>query len=144
MHHESLREAVIHYFSICRQIILRFAKIMPGVLSIFLASLLSTATCALKFSIPNIKLGHGAKNGLELSINTREINLDLKKSVLSLAIIPLLLASTSVSVHAEESKDVQKYYWGVGCFWHTQHEFIEAERRILGRTDEQLTVVKSN
>ena len=31
-------------------------------------------------------------------------------------------------------------YFGVGCFWHTQHEFIETERSILGRTDEQLTV----
>ena len=115
-------------------------KIMPSVLSVICASLLSTATCALKFSIPNIKLGHSTKNGPELSINMREIKLDLKKSVLSLAVIPILLASTSISVHAEESKEVQKYYWGVGCFWHTQHEFIEAERRILGRTDEQLTV----
>ena len=30
-------------------------------------------------------------------------------------------------------------YFGCGCFWHVQHEFVEAERRILGRTDETLT-----
>ena len=26
-------------------------------------------------------------------------------------------------------------YFGCGCFWHVQHEFVEAERKILGRKD---------
>lgn len=26
-----------------------------------------------------------------------------------------------------------------GCFWHAQHEFVEAERTILGRKDDELT-----
>lgn len=30
-------------------------------------------------------------------------------------------------------------YFGCGCFWHVQHEFVEAERRILGRSDGELT-----
>jgi len=30
-------------------------------------------------------------------------------------------------------------FLGAGCFWHYQHEFVEAERKILNRTDEQLT-----
>ena len=30
-------------------------------------------------------------------------------------------------------------YFGCGCFWHVQHELVEAERKILGRTDDQLT-----
>ena len=30
-------------------------------------------------------------------------------------------------------------YFGVGCFWHVQHEFVEAERKILGRNDMQIT-----
>jgi hypothetical protein len=30
-------------------------------------------------------------------------------------------------------------YFGVGCYWHIQHEFAQAERDILGRTDLQLT-----
>jgi peptide methionine sulfoxide reductase MsrA len=30
-------------------------------------------------------------------------------------------------------------YFGVGCFWHIQHEFVQAERDILGRDDHQLT-----
>jgi peptide methionine sulfoxide reductase MsrA len=30
-------------------------------------------------------------------------------------------------------------YFGVGCFWHIQHEFVQAERDLLGRDDHQLT-----
>jgi peptide methionine sulfoxide reductase MsrA len=30
-------------------------------------------------------------------------------------------------------------YFGVGCFWHIQHEFVEAERRLLSRLDNELT-----
>lgn len=30
-------------------------------------------------------------------------------------------------------------YFGCGCFWHVQHEFVEAERSILGRKDAELT-----
>lgn len=36
----------------------------------------------------------------------------------------------------EELIDV---YFGCGCFWHVMHEFVEAERRILHRSDDQLT-----
>jgi len=38
---------------------------------------------------------------------------------------------------AEE--DLIDVYFGCGCFWHVQHEFVEAERRILNRSDEELT-----
>lgn len=30
-------------------------------------------------------------------------------------------------------------YFGTGCFWHIQREFVEMERRLLGRSDRQLT-----
>ncbi|KAL7512202.1 hypothetical protein ACHAXN_009181 [Cyclotella atomus] len=30
-------------------------------------------------------------------------------------------------------------YFGCGCFWHVQHEFVEAERNILSRPDSALT-----
>ena len=36
----------------------------------------------------------------------------------------------------EELIDV---YFGCGCFWHVQHEFVEAERKILGRSDDEIT-----
>ena len=30
-------------------------------------------------------------------------------------------------------------YWGVGCFWHVQHEFVSAEKNLLGRTDDSVS-----
>ena len=95
---------------------------------------------ALKVSVPKLNFGFGVKNNHAISVTMQEIQVDLRKSLLSLAILPLLLASTSSVAHADEAKDVQKYYWGVGCFWHAQHEFINAEKQVLGRSDDQLTV----
>jgi len=50
----------------------------------------------------------------------------------------MALAEESVVVAAEEDT-LTPLYFGVGCFWHIQHEFIEGERSILGRNDHQLT-----
>lgn len=40
--------------------------------------------------------------------------------------------------NAEEEVPIEVYF-GCGCFWHVQHEFVEAERRILGRSDSETT-----
>lgn len=32
-------------------------------------------------------------------------------------------------------------YFGLGCFWHIQYKFIQAERKILGRNDAELTAI---
>ncbi|KAL7470749.1 hypothetical protein ACHAXS_011008 [Conticribra weissflogii] len=34
---------------------------------------------------------------------------------------------------------LQDVYFGAGCFWHVQHEFVEAERKLLNRKDKELT-----
>jgi len=38
----------------------------------------------------------------------------------------------------EVEQDVEVYF-GCGCFWHVQHEFVMAEQQILGRKNAQLT-----
>lgn len=43
-------------------------------------------------------------------------------------------AATTAPTTPQES-----VYFGVGCFWHIQHEFIEGERTLLGRTDQELS-----
>jgi len=46
----------------------------------------------------------------------------------------------SSSVLAKEADNrLIDVYFGCGCFWHVQHEMVEAERRILKRDDESLT-----
>ena len=60
----------------------------------------------------------------------------ISKAALSLGLLPLLFA-TGAPVHASEEVPV---YFGVGCFWHVQHEFVQAEKKLLGRTDDTVTV----
>eukprot|EP00581_Thalassiosira_minuscula_P019514 CAMPEP_0183719298 /NCGR_PEP_ID=MMETSP0737-20130205/12304_1 /TAXON_ID=385413 /ORGANISM="Thalassiosira miniscula, Strain CCMP1093" /LENGTH=297 /DNA_ID=CAMNT_0025949013 /DNA_START=94 /DNA_END=987 /DNA_ORIENTATION=- len=53
-----------------------------------------------------------------------------------------VLASAAISSNARPSfadDDLIDVYFGCGCFWHVQHEFVEAERTILGRSDDQIT-----
>ena len=57
---------------------------------------------------------------------------NLRKSLIA----PLVVLSIGAS--PVFAKDAQVYF-GVGCFWHTSHELAEAEKSILGRSDDQLT-----
>mmetsp|Transcript_23923 Transcript_23923/g.35962 ORF Transcript_23923/g.35962 Transcript_23923/m.35962 type:complete len:291 (-) Transcript_23923:47-919(-) len=52
------------------------------------------------------------------------------------------LATVATSFPSPASADDDELidcYFGCGCFWHVQHEFVEAERKILGRSDDQIT-----
>ncbi len=59
----------------------------------------------------------------------------LKKNLLNILIIPSFLFSWPL---ASQAANIPVYF-GVGCFWHVQHEFVESEKRILGRTNTELT-----
>eukprot|EP00578_Thalassiosira_sp_NH16_P003662 CAMPEP_0181135274 /NCGR_PEP_ID=MMETSP1071-20121207/32533_1 /TAXON_ID=35127 /ORGANISM="Thalassiosira sp., Strain NH16" /LENGTH=239 /DNA_ID=CAMNT_0023221847 /DNA_START=163 /DNA_END=883 /DNA_ORIENTATION=- len=48
----------------------------------------------------------------------------------------LILPTNNANASDDDLIDV---YFGCGCFWHVQHEFVEAERRILNRSDADLT-----
>jgi hypothetical protein len=37
------------------------------------------------------------------------------------------------------ASDLQDVYFGAGCFWHVQHEFVLAERNLLSRKDSELS-----
>lgn len=52
------------------------------------------------------------------------------------AVTALTFGSKSAVAASDDETDV---YFGVGCFWHIQHEFLDAERKVLGRGDRQLT-----
>lgn len=47
--------------------------------------------------------------------------------------------STPEAAQATDGDGLIDVYFGCGCFWHVQHEFVEAEKRILGRSDSALT-----
>ncbi|KAL7484889.1 hypothetical protein ACHAW6_010500 [Cyclotella cf. meneghiniana] len=51
-----------------------------------------------------------------------------------------LASSLAVPARAVADDDsLQQVYFGAGCFWHVQHEFVAAERNLLGRKDDELT-----
>jgi peptide methionine sulfoxide reductase MsrA len=60
--------------------------------------------------------------------------MDRRAMLAGAAALPLAQA-----VQAEAEEEEIEVYFGCGCFWHVQHEFVEAERKILGRSDSQLT-----
>ena len=42
---------------------------------------------------------------------------------------------------ATAAEDLIDVYFGVGCFWHVQHEMVAAEKRYLNRKDDELTAI---
>lgn len=54
--------------------------------------------------------------------------------------LSMIAQAEDVIAPAEVVNDVlESVYFGVGCFWHIQHEFVVAERELLGRSDRELT-----
>ena len=51
-----------------------------------------------------------------------------------LAVTTAVLVTPTLAFGAEEEEI--EVYFGCGCFWHVQHEFCEAERRLLGRSND--------
>lgn len=48
------------------------------------------------------------------------------------------LVNPKASSAASEEALIEVYF-GCGCFWHVQHEFVAAEKTILGRSDSEIT-----
>lgn len=55
----------------------------------------------------------------------------------SSALAPLL--TPEISHASTDDEDLIDVYFGCGCFWHVQHEFVEAEKTILGRSNNKVT-----
>lgn len=91
------------------------------------ALLLSTAS---SYTVPT-----PSKLGISSNANTLSARRAFLRRVA--ASTTLLLPTTAL---ADDNTDKQtNVYFGVGCFWHIQHEFVEAERKLLNRGDSQLT-----
>jgi hypothetical protein len=59
------------------------------------------------------------------------------------AAVGTVLTTTTMTTGPEtalaSSPTTEAVYFGVGCFWHIQHELVAAERSLLGRNDHELT-----
>jgi len=82
---------------------------------------------------------HGARLNVELAAGPTSSEGSTRRTFLE-GIVGASIASTfAPKFAAAAEEELIDVYFGCGCFWHVQHEFVEAERKILGRTDEQLT-----
>jgi hypothetical protein len=61
-----------------------------------------------------------------------------RRSLLKNLLAASVATAAAPALASDTDKDIDVYF-GCGCFWHAQHEFIEAERTILGRSDSELT-----
>lgn len=82
--------------------------------------------------------------GLFLAANTApsagyESQLFTRRNLFKSASVAAVAVRTSVLPAASVEESVVSCYFGVGCFWHVQHEFVEAEKKILGRGERELT-----
>jgi peptide methionine sulfoxide reductase MsrA len=116
----------------------RFPLFLCGVLC---ACLLATRTTVNALSSP-IQPKVAARGGVQQQGEEISSRRSLLKNLLvatataaagSCSVLPALAADS-----AEDNKNIDVYF-GCGCFWHAQHEFVEAERTILGRSDMELT-----
>mmetsp|Transcript_22709 Transcript_22709/g.33254 ORF Transcript_22709/g.33254 Transcript_22709/m.33254 type:complete len:277 (-) Transcript_22709:219-1049(-) len=82
------------------------------------------------------------KSQLRSALHAAQTNADTsRRSLLTNALTGLVsLTAFSQAQPAVAAEDtLTNVYFGVGCFWHIQHEFVEAERKLLNRSDKELT-----
>lgn len=73
---------------------------------------------------------------LDNTLSRRDLGAQALRNLAAGTIVAKTLSAPEASLAAGDEVDV---YFGVGCFWHIQHEFVEAERQLLQRGDHQLT-----
>ncbi len=76
-----------------------------------------------------------ASISLCFGFNLNPINKFMKKTI-GILISSSLIAS---NVNALDTNEQLPVYFGVGCFWHVQHEFVATEKKILNRDDMDIT-----
>jgi len=78
---------------------------------------------------------------LRSSPATKQQQISRRDALVGSALLPALVGSV-LAAPSEAADDAEvPIYFGVGCFWHVQHEFVDAERSLLGRGDDQLTAL---
>eukprot|EP00557_Chaetoceros_sp_GSL56_P009408 CAMPEP_0176490282 /NCGR_PEP_ID=MMETSP0200_2-20121128/7784_1 /TAXON_ID=947934 /ORGANISM="Chaetoceros sp., Strain GSL56" /LENGTH=279 /DNA_ID=CAMNT_0017887571 /DNA_START=116 /DNA_END=955 /DNA_ORIENTATION=- len=87
-----------------------------------------------------ITSNHAVRGGV-MQLNAAAANTSNRRNLFAnaAAAASAILSFSQPSLAASESADLVDVYFGVGCFWHIQHEFVEAERKLLSRGDKELT-----
>ena len=87
---------------------------------------------------------HVPKNDDEVEEGRYYPNNSSRRSFLSTAAASSIMAALISTIDSQpavaaDNDELIDIYFGCGCFWHVQHEFVQAERNIIQRSDEELT-----
>ena len=108
---------------------------------------LLVVACLAACAAPTASAFGGAKvpTIMGLSLNSEPTNLRAhasRRAALAGAASALAgLAAGPKLASAADGEELVEVYFGCGCFWHVQHEFVEAERKILGRDASSYTAL---
>ena len=81
-----------------------------------------------------------AVEALRLGPSFTSIGTRIASSVRKVAVAVVIGGSLgSIAPNAIASTTDSTVYFGSGCFWHQQHEFIQTERKVLGRGNSDIT-----
>jgi hypothetical protein len=111
--------------------------------SIFLLLISTLSLIGASFSYTVLSTGNPTKKPEQVASTTTSrrswLNTVIATTSAAIAGHAALATSPSSVAAATTTSSEEKVYFGVGCFWHIQHEFIQAERDLLQRNDKQLT-----
>jgi len=93
----------------------------------------ASLTYSLAYQTPGERL-----NSVAASSSRRKILRTTIASAVAVASLKTKVCSSFALGNQEDTQMIDVYF-GCGCFWHVQHEMVEAERRILKRNDETLS-----
>ncbi|KAL3782481.1 hypothetical protein ACHAW5_009776 [Stephanodiscus triporus] len=112
----------------------------PAFLLVLLASPFSAAAHAVRPRNAAAAPSSSSGVGVVVSRESSSRRAFLSKAVVTSSLSVLLLPSgRALALAADEEEEDESVYFGAGCFWHVQHEMIEAEKSILGRGSHQFT-----
>ena len=83
--------------------------------------------------------GHSSTPSTTKEATTSTTPLTTRRSFLGAFATTSSLVSFPNLARCATDEELIDVYFGCGCFWHVQHEFVEAERKILGRSDDEIT-----
>eukprot|EP00960_Hanusia_phi_P055976 763116-Hanusia_phi.AAC.7 len=91
-------------------------------------------TCRLSMQEPQLRSTPHLQGSPVVEVKTR------RSVLLGLSIAAWAIGALGSDPAMAVEEEV-KVYFGCGCFWHVQHEFVVAEEKILGRRNAQITAL---
>jgi peptide methionine sulfoxide reductase MsrA len=123
-----------------------FILVLIGAASAFVAPKHSSqcSTTTIAFSLRAFQTDNNANDNDSSTGVLQSRRALFNKYGISIATLAILANQSAKPAMAAEEENIADeglidVYFGCGCFWHVQHEMVEAEKKILGRTDDQLT-----